>query len=149
MAQINSDWSVTTGLSQILNKPTIPSAQINSDWNTTTGLAQILNKPTIPPTLTVGNGITIISNVINSLWRNPAIYTTFASVNTSERVRIGSLTEADSLLHLTGNSTNGTYFFLCVLLPLENLLWAKLQDYAVSRVNPNPSQVFLVRVVKM
>ncbi len=38
---------------------------------------------------------------------------------------------------------------LCVLLPLENLLWAKLRDYAISRVNPNPRQVFLVRVVKM
>jgi hypothetical protein len=38
---------------------------------------------------------------------------------------------------------------LCVLLPLENLLWVKLRDYAVSRVNPNPRQVFLVRVVKM
>ena len=24
---------------------------------------------------------------------------------------------------------------LCVLLPLENLLWAKLRDYAISRVN--------------
>jgi hypothetical protein len=38
---------------------------------------------------------------------------------------------------------------LCVLLPLENLLWAKLRDYAISRVNPNPRKVFLVRVVKM
>jgi hypothetical protein len=38
---------------------------------------------------------------------------------------------------------------LCVLLPLENLLWVKLRDYAISRVNPNPWQVFLVRVVKM
>jgi hypothetical protein len=38
---------------------------------------------------------------------------------------------------------------LCVLLPLENLLWVKLRDYAVSRVNPNPKKVFLVRVVKM
>ena len=38
---------------------------------------------------------------------------------------------------------------LCVLLPLENLLWAKLRDYAISRVNPNPRQAFLMRVVKM
>jgi hypothetical protein len=75
-AQVQSDWSVTTGLGVILNKPslfsgdyadlsgkpnlfsgsytdltnkpTIPAAQVNSDWNATTGLAQILNKPTIP-----------------------------------------------------------------------------------------------------
>jgi hypothetical protein len=38
---------------------------------------------------------------------------------------------------------------VCVLLPLKNLLWAKLRDYAISRVNPNPRKVFLVRVVKM
>jgi len=31
----------------------------------------------------------------------------------------------------------------------KNLLWAKLRDYAISRVNPNPRQVFFVRVVKM
>lgn len=29
------------------NKPTIPAAQVNSDWNATSGLAQILNKPTL------------------------------------------------------------------------------------------------------
>ena len=33
------------------NKPTIPAAQVNSDWNATSGVAQILNKPTIPSSL--------------------------------------------------------------------------------------------------
>ena len=28
--------------------PTIPAAQVNSDWNATSGVAEILNKPTIP-----------------------------------------------------------------------------------------------------
>ena len=37
---------------------------------------------------------------------------------------------------------------VCVLLPLGNLLWAKLRDYTVSRVNPNPRQAFLMRVVR-
>jgi len=35
-------WSSVTG------KPTIPAAQVNSDWNATSGVAQILNKPSIP-----------------------------------------------------------------------------------------------------
>lgn len=30
------------------NKPTIPAAQVNSDWNAVSGVAEILNKPTIP-----------------------------------------------------------------------------------------------------
>lgn len=32
----------------LTEKPVIPAAQVNSDWNATTGVAQILNKPTIP-----------------------------------------------------------------------------------------------------
>ena len=47
-AQVNADWNAASGVAQILNKPTIPAAQVNADWNATSGLAQILNKPTIP-----------------------------------------------------------------------------------------------------
>ena len=68
-AQVNSDWNATSGVAQILNKPslatvatsgsytdlsnkpTIPAAQVNSDWNATSGVAQILNKPTIPSSI--------------------------------------------------------------------------------------------------
>ena len=49
-AQVNSDWTATTGTSSILNKPTIPAAQVNSNWTATTGVASILNKPSIPST---------------------------------------------------------------------------------------------------
>jgi hypothetical protein len=35
----------------LTNKPTIPDAQVNSDWNATTGVSEILNKPTIPTSL--------------------------------------------------------------------------------------------------
>lgn len=44
----------------LTNKPTIPAAQVNSDWNATSGVAQILNKPTIPTvndsTITIKQG---------------------------------------------------------------------------------------------
>ena len=52
-AQIQSDWtqSNNAALDFIKNKPTIPAAQVNSDWNATSGVAEILNKPTIPTTL--------------------------------------------------------------------------------------------------
>lgn len=36
------------------NKPTIPAAQVNSDWNASTGVAQILNKPTLATVATTG-----------------------------------------------------------------------------------------------
>ncbi len=32
----------------LTNRPTIPAAQVNADWNASSGVAQILNKPTIP-----------------------------------------------------------------------------------------------------
>ncbi len=64
-AQVQADWSATSGVSSILNKPalsvvaisgsyadllgrpTIPAAQVNSDWNSTAGVSRILNKPTL------------------------------------------------------------------------------------------------------
>ena len=37
------------------DKPTIPAAQVNSDWNATSGVAQILNKPTLATVATSGS----------------------------------------------------------------------------------------------
>ena len=71
--QVNSDWNSNSGLSQILNKPslstvattgsyndlsnkpTIPAAQVNSDWNSNSGVSQILNKPTLATVATSGD----------------------------------------------------------------------------------------------
>lgn len=57
---VQSDWNITNDKldSYIKNKPTIPAAQVNSDWNATSGVAQILNKPTAlknPNALTINN----------------------------------------------------------------------------------------------
>lgn len=41
------------------NKPTIPAAQVNADWNATSGVAQILNKPSIP---TVPTNVSAFTN---------------------------------------------------------------------------------------
>ena len=48
-APVNADWNATTGLAQILNKPSIPAAQIQSDWNQSNNasLDYIKNKPTL------------------------------------------------------------------------------------------------------
>ena len=44
----------------LTNKPTIPAAQVQSDWNASTGLGEILNKPTVP------SNIGDLSNVSNA-----------------------------------------------------------------------------------
>jgi hypothetical protein len=46
--QVNADWNASSGVAEILNKPSIPAAQVNSDWNAVSGVAEILNKPSIP-----------------------------------------------------------------------------------------------------
>jgi hypothetical protein len=45
-------WDKSTGISitksQISDFPTIPAAQVQTDWNASSGMGQLLNKPTIP-----------------------------------------------------------------------------------------------------
>lgn len=56
-AQEQSDWneSDTTDPAFIKNKPTIPAAQVQSDWNATSGMGEILNKPTLAAVATSGS----------------------------------------------------------------------------------------------
>ena len=42
-----ADVATSGNYDDLTNKPTIPAAQVNSDWNATSGVAQILNKPTV------------------------------------------------------------------------------------------------------
>lgn len=62
----------TTGAySDLSGTPSIPAAQVNSDWNASTGVAEILNKPTIPTvndsTITItNNGSTVDSFTTNA-----------------------------------------------------------------------------------
>jgi hypothetical protein len=55
--QVQSDWDQADDQAPdyIKNKPTIPAAQVNSDWDATTGVAQILNKPTLATVATSGS----------------------------------------------------------------------------------------------
>ena len=103
-AQVNADWTATSGVQQILhkpnlapvatsgsyndltNKPTIPAAQVNADWNATSGLAQILNKPTIPEyqVLSISHDTLFLTNggyvKLNVDWGNVANKPAFATV---------------------------------------------------------------------
>lgn len=77
-APVQSDWneSDSTSLAYIANKPTIPSAQVNSDWNSNSGVSQILNKPSLATVATSGdygdllNTPTIPSAQVNSDWNS-------------------------------------------------------------------------------
>ena len=46
----------TTGsYTDLTNTPSIPAAQVNSDWNSTSGVSEILNKPTLATVATSGS----------------------------------------------------------------------------------------------
>lgn len=46
---VQADWNESDSSSDafIQNKPTIPAAQVNADWDASSGVAEILNKPTL------------------------------------------------------------------------------------------------------
>jgi len=131
-AQVNSDWSSNSGVSQILNKPTIPiganidtaalnttvtqgtstnfaradhrhaiptipPAQIQSDWNSNSGVSQILNKPSIPA---AHSGQSLNFRVGSST--NQLSFDTNDSTTKSFRLNAGS----NVTLTVGGDSTN-------------------------------------------
>lgn len=54
--QTTSDLGLFSGdYDDLTNKPTIPAAQVNSDWNASSGVAEILNKPTLATVATSGS----------------------------------------------------------------------------------------------
>lgn len=66
-----SSVALSGSYTDLSNTPTIPAAQVNSDWNASSGVAEILNKPTIPTvndatiTLQDGNGTALGSFTTN------------------------------------------------------------------------------------
>lgn len=82
-AQVQSDWSQSDSskVDYIKNKPTIPAAQVQADWNASSGVAQILNKPTIP---TVPTNVGAFTNDAGYLTQHQSLanYYTKTEINT-------------------------------------------------------------------
>ena len=112
-AQVQSDWSVTDSTSKafIKNKPTIPAAQVNANWNATSGVAQILNKPTLAAVATSGSyndltnkpammtgSVTVVTNIY---WYGDALYFTTSTIDFDNKtIRANGGTKlADTVTH--------------------------------------------------
>ena len=91
--QVQSDWTQTDNQAPdyIKNKPTIPAAQVNSDWNATTGVAQILNKPTLATVATSGS----YNDLINKPTIPAAVTKTSDLINDGENGVDPFITAAD------------------------------------------------------
>ena len=92
------------------DKPTIPAAQVNSDWNATSGVAQILNKPTIPTvndsTITIqknGTAVdTFTTNAATGKTINITVPTTAADVDAVPITRTVNSKNLTTDITLTG-----------------------------------------------
>lgn len=97
--QVNSDWNASSGVAQILNKPTIPAAQVNSDWNASSGVAQILNKPAA---LTQSQPARALNSIFQiSTTRNALVS---YSVQITVTASIGSGQNGDAILEIASDS---------------------------------------------
>ena len=50
-----ADVAVSGSYNDLTDKPTIPAAQVNADWNASSGVAEILNKPSLATVATSGS----------------------------------------------------------------------------------------------
>lgn len=99
----------TTGsYDDLSDKPTIPAAQVNADWAASSGVAQILNKPTIPTvnnaTLTIKkNGATVATFTANSATNTTANITAPTITATSTDPGEGSSLATDNYVAVYGD----------------------------------------------
>lgn len=86
--------------------PLVPSAQVNSDWNSVSGVSQILNKPTLATVATTGayadltGKPTLFSGTYADLAGKPTLVTTATSTAPGLTLNV-----AGSAINLTGTAT--------------------------------------------
>lgn len=98
---VQADWNASSGLAQILNKPTIPAAQVQSNWTqtSTTAVDYIKNKPTIPT----------VNNATLTIQKNGTTVKTFtanASSNVTANITVPTKTQLASGGTATTTTTN-------------------------------------------
>lgn len=113
-SQVNSDWAASSGAAQILNKPTIPAAQVQSDWAASTGISAILNKPTIAPAIaltTSGTGAATYNSgtgALNIPTPSAAGSGTVTSITAGTGLSGGAITTSGTI-SLPNTGTAGSY----------------------------------------
>lgn len=115
-----SDVAISGSYNDLTNKPSIPVAQVNSDWNASSGVAQILNKPTIP---TVPTNVSAFTNdsgyVTKSIQTLQDISTTTATISLADNTSFYKITPSGATTLTFSNGTSASAsksytFELCV-----------------------------------
>lgn len=129
-AQVNADWDASSGVAEILNKPSlatvattgdyddlsnkpsIPAAQVNSDWNAVSGVAEILNKPTLATVATSGSYNDLSNKPDLSVYAESADLATVATTGA-----YSDLTGTPTIPTATSDLTNDSGFITSADLP--------------------------------
>lgn len=103
-----SAWNAKSDFSgsynDLTDKPTIPAAQVNADWNAVSGVSQILNKPTIPAVDQTYNSASTNAQsgtAVASAISGKISATDYATQTTGGTIKAWTTTDgSDTILHL-------------------------------------------------
>lgn len=113
--------AISGSYTNLLNQPSIPSAQVNSDWNSVSGVSQILNKPTIPiiVTPTINNSVSrsLVTTTASTGFQISSTRQAIGrySVSTSTTATIGGASNATVFLEVapTNSVTPSDWVTVC------------------------------------
>ena len=126
------------------NKPTIPAAQVNLDWSASSGVAQILNKPTALSSFTNDQGF--ITNSVNNLtnyylksetYTKTEVNTLIGQISTISILVVQSLPTQDiqtNIIYLVPKQTAGTQDVYNEYIYVNNA-WELIGDTEVDLSN--------------
>lgn len=83
--------ALTGAYGDLSGRPTIPSAQVNSDWNASSGVSQILNKPTSLSGYGILDGVSV-----NGSYADPTWLTSFAYSKLTGTPTLGTAAAQDT-----------------------------------------------------
>ena len=97
----------------LTDKPTIPAAQVNADWNASSGVAQILNKPTIP---TVPTNVSAFTNDAGYLTQHQSLdnYYTKTESDNKFALKFTDVDDIQKVSELPANPNSRTLYLIPV-----------------------------------
>jgi len=92
--------AISASYNDLVDLPTIPAAQVSSDWNATTGISRILNKPTLAAVATTGSWFDLGNRPTLS-----TVATTGSYTDLTNRPTLSTVAITGSYNDLTGRPT--------------------------------------------
>jgi len=93
----------------LFNKPTIPAAQVNTDWNASSGVSQLLNKPTLATVATSGSYTDLTNKPTRSFSYTTRSLNTCFQLSSTRDAFVTYAVDIGTTLSLSGGSAGTVY----------------------------------------